>query len=92
MGTADVDANPKSLMQFTADAFPSGLLRYLGHVHSVEQFFKDAADGTLPSLSIIDPDFRTNSEENPQDIQFGEAYAAGIINAVFQGPHGSTPS
>jgi phospholipase C len=84
--TDGMDENPKSFMQFTADAFPSGLLRYLGHVHKVERFYEDAAAGALPSFSIVDPDFRTNSEEKPQDIQDGEAYAAGVINAVLQGP------
>ena len=84
--TAADDTNPKSFMQFTADAYPAGLLRYLGHVHKVERFYTAAAAGTLPALSIVDPDFRTNSEENPQDIQLGEAYAASIINAVLQSP------
>ena len=41
---------------------------------------------TLPSVSIVDPDFRTNSEENPQDIQLGEAYAASVVNAVSPSP------
>jgi phospholipase C len=80
------DVNPKTFMQFTADAYPAGLLRYLGHIHKVERFYADAANGTLPAFSIVDPDFRTSSEENPQDIQDGEAYAASIVNAVLDGP------
>jgi phospholipase C len=86
----DVTAAPKSFLQFTADAYPLGLLRYLLHVHSVDRFIAAAKDGTLPSVSIVDPDFRTCSEENPQDIQDGEAFAARIINAVMHGkgwPH-----
>jgi phospholipase C len=80
------DTNPKSYMQFTADAYPAGLLRYLGRVHKIERFYRAAERGTLPAFSIVDPDFRTNSEENPQDIQRGEAFAAGVINAVLHGP------
>ncbi|GAC1311307.1 MAG: alkaline phosphatase family protein [Acidimicrobiales bacterium] len=75
----------KSLLQFTADAFPLGLVTYLGHVHSIERFESDAVNGTLPDVSIVDPDFRANSEENPQDIADGEAFAARIINAVMHG-------
>jgi hypothetical protein len=35
---------------------------------------RDVADGgatTLPAVSIVDPDFETYSEENPQDITKG---------------------
>lgn len=76
----------KSLLQFTADSFPLGLLGYARHVRSTDHFLRDAAAGTLPDVSIVDPDFRSNSEENPQDIGNGEAFAAGIINAVMHGP------
>jgi phospholipase C len=55
------------------------------HVHSVDQFFTDAADGTLPAFSIVDPDFDAYSEENPQDIRKGESFAAEVINAVLHG-------
>ena len=52
----------------------------------IAQFYKDAAAGTLPSYSLVDPDFDKSSEENPQNILVGEAFAAGIINAVMNGP------
>ncbi len=78
-------ANTKSRLQFTADCYPLGLLRYAGHIRSVERFVADAAAGTLPAVSLVDPDFHRNSEENPQDIRQGEAFAARIINAVMRG-------
>jgi len=81
----NVGTEAKSFLQFTADAYPVGILRYLSHVHSIDRFISDAAAGRLPSVSIVDPDFRKNSEENPQDIQHGEAFAARIINAVMAG-------
>ncbi len=79
------EADAKSVLQFTADAYPLGLLRYLRHVRSIERFVADATSGTLPAVSIVDPDFSENSEENPQDIRRGEAFAARIINAVLHG-------
>jgi phospholipase C len=73
-------------MQFTADLFPLGIGRYMQRVHGIDQFFTDAADGTLPAFSIVDPDFDAYSEENPQDIRKGESFAAEVINAVLHGP------
>jgi len=72
-------------IQFTADVFPLGIGRYMQHVHSIDQFFADAADGTLPAFSIVDPDFDACSEENPQDIRKGESFAAELINSVLHG-------
>ena len=45
---------------------------------------------SLPAFSIVDPDFDAYSEENPQDIQKGESYAAEVIKRVMHGqgwPH-----
>jgi phospholipase C len=72
-------------MQFTADIYPLGMARYMLHVHGLDDFFRDAADGTLPDFSIVDPDFKVYSEENPQDIRKGESFAAAVINAVMHG-------
>jgi len=79
-------SNAKSRLEFTADCYPLGLLRYARHVRSVQRFVADAAAGALPAVSLVDPDFHQYSEENPQDIQLGEAFAARIINAVMSGP------
>jgi phospholipase C len=73
-------------LKFTADVFPLRIGRYMQHVHGTDQFFADAADGTLPAFSIVDPDFQAYSEENPQDIRKGESFAAEVINAVLGGP------
>lgn len=71
---------------FTADLYPLGIARCMLHLRSIEQFLADARGGTLPAFSIVDPDFDAYSEENPQDIQRGESFAAEIINAVLHGP------
>ena len=83
--------NPTSLaqlgkdMQFTADIYPLGIGRYMRHVRGTEQFFADADQGTLPAVSIVDPDFKAYSEENPQDIQKGESFASEVIKRVMHG-------
>jgi phospholipase C len=71
---------------FTADVYPLGLARCLLHVRTEQQFFAAADAGTLPAVSIVDPDFGTFSEENPQDIAKGESFAAEVINRVMSGP------
>jgi phospholipase C len=73
-------------ISFTADLYPLGLARAVRHLRTTAQFFADAAAGTLPGFSIVDPDFGAYSEENPQDISNGEAFAGAVINAVMNGP------
>ena len=71
---------------FTADLYPLGLARAVRHLRTTQQFYDDAAAGTLPSVSIVDPDFGLYSEENPQDIALGEAFSASVVNAAMHGP------
>ena len=71
---------------FTADLYPLGFARCVQHLRSTPQFFADAAAGTLPAVSIVDPDFGAYSEENPQDIALGESFACAVVNAVMNGP------
>jgi phospholipase C len=71
---------------FTADLYPLGLAGAVRHLRTTSQFFADVAAGTLPGVSIVDPDFGAYSEENPQDISDGEAFSAAVINAVMDGP------
>jgi phospholipase C len=71
---------------FTADLYPLGYVGARRHLRSTQQFFADAAEGNLPAVSIVDPDFGLWSEENPQDIAHGESFAGAVINAVMHGP------
>ena len=73
-------------IQFTADLYPLGLLRSLNHVRPMDSFWQAARSGTLPAVSFVDPDFKFCSEENPQDVTAGEAFAAEVVNAVMAGP------
>ncbi len=59
---------------------------HLQNLSPIAQYFVDAAAGSLPALSFVDPSFDVQSEENPQDIQMGEAFAARVIAAAMAGP------
>ena len=72
-------------LQFTSAIYPLGMAGYMAHVRSLEQFFADADSGNLPSFCIVDPDFRSFSEENPQDVRKGESFAAEVISQVMRG-------
>ena len=52
----------------------------------ISNFFSDAAAGTLPAVSLVDPNFSTQSEENPQDVQYGDQFMSQVINAVTSSP------
>jgi len=75
----------QSKLQATADLYPLGTLRSINHLRTMRQFFADARAGTLPSVSIVDPDFGRWSEENPQDVQTGEAFSEKVITAAMHG-------
>jgi phospholipase C len=70
----------------TVALWPSLLQGAGDKVAKIDQFFTDAAAGTLPGFAIVDPEFSQQSEENPQDIRQGEAFASRVINAVMHGP------
>jgi len=78
-------ATLQTKLEVTADLFPLGFVRSVNHVRPMTEFWTAARDGTLPSVSIVDPDFTVSSEENPQDISAGEALAARVISAVMTG-------
>ena len=73
-------------VQTTTNLYPRGVFRTMAHLRPIRRFLADAAAGTLPAVSLVDPDFMTCSEENPQDISCGESFAATIVNAVMHGP------
>jgi phospholipase C len=56
------------------------------HAKPIDEFFSDAQAGTLPSFSLLDPDYSSQSQENPQNIVVGEAFLARVVNAVGRSP------
>lgn len=57
----------------------------LQNITDVTNFYKDAKDGALPSVSWITPS-GANSEHPPSLIRDGQAWTTSLINAVMQGP------
>ena len=55
----------------------------------IDQFFVDAAAGQLPSVCFVESNSVTETEEKPQDISRGEAFTAGVVDAVMQSPNWS---
>jgi phospholipase C len=58
----------------------------LSNVSTISDFYSDCAAGTLPSYSMVDPNFEDSSEEDPQDVQNGDYFLSQVINAVLDSP------
>jgi phospholipase C len=56
------------------------------NMKAVDDFFSDAANGQLPSFSLVEPDYDTQSQENPQNMAVGEAFLAQVIEALGSSP------
>jgi phospholipase C len=57
----------------------------------VQDFMLDAQNGTLPSVSFVDPIFEgpatvENDEHPASNVQVGQNFVQGIIDALFQSP------
>jgi phospholipase C len=101
-----VDPQPKTIFEALDDAGASWKIYYsdvpfailLGYAnlhsenwHEVGDFLVDAAAGTLPNVSFVDPvffaDLNTQSDEHPPaNVQTGQAFVAGVIGAVMASP------
>jgi phospholipase C len=72
----------------TPELFPADdtSLESGAHRRPFNQFFTDAATGSLPAFSFLDEDYDTQSQENPQNIVVGEAMLARVVHALGDGP------
>jgi phospholipase C len=71
----------------TPELFPvNDAIPETGHHKALSDFFTDAAAGTLPSFSFLDPNYSTQSQENPQNIVVGEALLAQVVQALGASP------
>lgn len=87
-----------SWVNYFADLPTSAIFRaYLSnHLAPTSAFFTDAANGTLPEVSFVDPSFFPDQNINgswfetdehpPFDIRAGEYHVWQIVNAVRNGP------
>ncbi len=66
--------------------FPKTLGANKDKIRTFQQFLGDCQTGALPSVSIVSPGVNVYTEENPADVQLGEAYSASIVNAVMGSP------
>lgn len=63
--------------------------KYQSIIKPIATFFADAAAGTLPNVSFVDPELTTdygNSYHPPGDIRNAEAFLGSIYKAVTAGP------
>jgi len=67
-------------------SYQSGLPGFSSHLAPFSRFLSDAAAGALPAVSLVDPDFGTQSEENPQDVQYGDQFLSQVVRAVMASP------
>jgi phospholipase C len=70
----------------TMELYPSNDTAYRANAPAISQFFTDAQAGTLPQFSLLDPDYSTQSQENPQNITVGEGFLGQVIDALRNSP------
>lgn len=58
----------------------------VGLADTMDDFFRDAAQGTLPNVSIVEPDYSLNDDHPPQDIRLGQSFIASVYEALRQSP------
>ena len=51
-----------------------------------EAFYTDCAAGALPAFTLLDPDYNTQSQENPQNMVVGEDLLRRVVLAVGGSP------
>ncbi len=67
-------------------------IKYLGITKTYNQFKQDAANGTLPSVSFLDPNYTilddgTGNDDHPHaDIREGDKFLYDVFEAVSKGP------
>jgi phospholipase C len=64
------------------------------HQKTIEEFYADAAAGTLPAVAFVDPHlaenkFSTDDEHPPAMAQPGQAFVAKIVEAMTKSPNWS---
>lgn len=58
-------------------------------VRPIAEYYTDAAAGTLPDVAFVDPAFfgeGENDEHPPSNAQLGQAFVAGVVDALTHSP------
>jgi phospholipase C len=90
-----LDKNNITWADYFQDAPQGGSFRAANDPHfmPLTTLLAQAAAGTLPQVSFVDPNFglagpaSENDEHPPTDIQRGQAYVSSVVNAVRNGPN-----
>lgn len=85
-GISWADYNASYPTGTTMELFPVTDTLFRANAKPFAQFFTDAGAGTLPSFSLLDPNYKTQSQEDPQNIVVGEALLAQVVHALAEGP------
>ena len=51
-----------------------------------DQFFEDAAAGTLPNVTVVEPAFFLNDDHPPADVRLGQAFLGSVYAALRASP------
>jgi len=70
----------------TAELYPLDDVENVLTMKTLGDFFTDAASGRLPGFCIVDPNYSTQSQENPQNIVVGEDLMSQVVRAVCSSP------
>jgi phospholipase C len=78
-------------------SFASLLFKYVNdrkaqHLFPMSQYYADAAAGTLPNVSYVDPKFIDSpgvesDEHPPSNVQVGQKFVADVINGLMTSPN-----
>lgn len=55
-------------------------------VRGLDRFFKDCEEGTLPNVSIVEPDYALNDDHPPQDVRLGQSFISSVYEALRRSP------
>ena|GEM_PF-176596 len=71
----------------TLELYPANDSAYAKtNTRPLAQFFTDARAGRLPQFSLLDPDYSTQSQENPQNMAVGEGFLGQVLDALRDSP------
>jgi phospholipase C len=87
-----LDKNNITWTDYFQDSPQAASFHTSAHVLPLTLFLTQAAAGTLPQVSFVDPNFGLggaafeNDEHPPTDIQRGQAYVSQVVNAIRNSP------
>ena len=73
----------------TPDYFPSFRSAEQANCSGLNQFFGDAKAGTLKTVTYVEANGNYQSEENPQDVAYGENFIQSVVGACQDSPQWS---